>query len=178
VSNELERAADAVVVAALAVQLRTTTSLTPEERAGVAAVVEALASDRETLKTQNAELLAEINRLKAMAHVPGLKRCAKCGFQLLTSTMHVESGALGANNKPVDCLNGCGPMWPVTERQAANEAIDREEKLKAQNADLVEALTHVTDLLNDPGVGDLEQWKRGVREWTSRARALAKAGGK
>jgi uncharacterized protein related to proFAR isomerase len=69
-------------------------------------------------------------------------------------------------------------MWPVTERQAANEAIDREEKLKAQNADLVEALTHVTDLLNDPGVGDLEQWKRGVREWTSRARALAKAGGK
>jgi hypothetical protein len=62
VSNELERAADAVVVAALAAQLRATTSLTPEERAGVAAVVEALASDRETLKTQNAELLAEINR--------------------------------------------------------------------------------------------------------------------
>ena len=51
-------------------------------------------------------------------------------------------------------------------------------KLAAAAPDLAEALERVTELLNDPGVGDHEQWKRDCREWTAKARAaLKKAGG-
>jgi hypothetical protein len=69
--------------------------------------------------------------LKALAYVPGQRRCAKCGFVLVTATIHYPSGGMSADLKPKDCANGCGPMWLVTERQAANESIDREDKLRA-----------------------------------------------
>lgn len=36
---------------------------------------------------------------------------------------------------------------------------------------LVEALENVTLLLNDPGVGDIDEWKRDCKEWTHNARA-------
>lgn len=45
---------------------------------------------------------------------------------------------------------------------------------------LSEALAKVTDLLNDPGVGDIDEWKRDCRTWTFLARAalrLAREGG-
>ena len=43
---------------------------------------------------------------------------------------------------------------------------------------LLTALEKVTELLNDPGVGDHEQWKRDCKEWTCHARkAIAKARG-
>jgi len=47
--------------------------------------------------------------------------------------------------------------------------------LLAAAPDLLAALERVTELLNDPGVGDLEQWKRDCREWTAKARAAVAA---
>jgi len=44
--------------------------------------------------------------------------------------------------------------------------------------ELEEALRLVTDALNDPGVGDIEQWKRDCKIGTAKARAaLAKRPG-
>lgn len=44
---------------------------------------------------------------------------------------------------------------------------------------LLDALQHVTDLLNDPQVGDPAAWKRARRLWTGRARyAIALAEGR
>jgi hypothetical protein len=73
-----------------------------------------------SLKAQLAAVEKERDEARAMAYVPGLRECAKCGCTLVTTTIHVPSGNLSVDRKPKDCPNGCGPTWPVTERQAAN----------------------------------------------------------
>lgn len=84
-----------------------------------------------------------------------------------------------------------GP-WRFTEggcivdaggRTLAYLAAAHEDSLKngpalAALPELLEALRLVTDALNDPGVGDIEQWKRDCKLGTSKARAaIAKATG-
>lgn len=72
-----------------------------------------------------AELEREIARLETLVYVPGVRRCAKCSFRLVSTNLHVPSGGMSANNDPQDCPNGCGPLWRLTERDAGNELIDR-----------------------------------------------------
>lgn len=97
---------------------------------------------------------ARVAELEKLVFVPGLRRCAKCGFVQLSQTLHYPSGALSVNDKPVNCANGCGPMWPVTERQAGNEAIEREEKLQLE----VRAHEHV-DAWALEMLGDIESFE-------------------
>jgi hypothetical protein len=54
--------------------------------------------------------------------VPGVMRCAKCAFQLVRTTLYMSSGTTGpGNSKTEPCPNGCGPLWPVTWKDRANE---------------------------------------------------------
>lgn len=58
-------------------------------------------------------------------HVPGIMRCAKCKFRLTRVSLNVNVGTLTAgDNAPEHCPNGCGPMWPVSWRQEAEENRD------------------------------------------------------
>lgn len=77
-------------------------------------------------------LLDKIEHLEKQVYVPGVTRCAKCGFQLISSTMCAESGKFSANNAPQQCANGCGPMWKVTERDAGNRLCDRMEPIQIE----------------------------------------------
>jgi len=70
-------------------------------------------------------LMKERDEAQRLAYVPGLRRCAKCSLNLISSTFSASDGGITADNSPQDCLNGCGPMWPVTERQAGNDLSDR-----------------------------------------------------
>lgn len=51
--------------------------------------------------------------------VPGHFECAKCSFYLVSNTIYMGSGTIGANNEPQQCSNGCGPMWRVTWKEHA-----------------------------------------------------------
>lgn len=64
-------------------------------------------------------------------HVPGMMRCAKCSFVLVRNVLHAQSGALTAgDNKTEPCPNSCGPLWPMTWRQHAEDMAARcEEQL-------------------------------------------------
>lgn len=64
-------------------------------------------------------LLAERDRLEAARFVPGHFECAKCKFYLVSSTLYVNQGTIGPNEKPQDCSNGCGPMWRVSWMDAS-----------------------------------------------------------
>lgn len=46
---------------------------------------------------------------------PGQMRCPRCNFHLVLSAL--SDG--GAQSEP--CLNGCGPLWPITWREEAQE---------------------------------------------------------
>lgn len=74
-------------------------------------------------------LKARIVELEAQVFVPGLHRCAKCGCKTVCNTLNAVTGTIRADSKPQDCPNGCGPMWPVTEREAGNDMADRLEAL-------------------------------------------------
>lgn len=66
-----------------------------------------------------------LRALDRLAHVPGLTKCDKCGFSLLSNNLHAETGQVSARDEPSVCPNDGTPMRRVTEREAGNELIDR-----------------------------------------------------
>ena len=64
-----------------------------------------------------------LERLVRPDLVPGVVRCAKCSFQLHRTNLHMSNGTTSAGNSETEpCPNGCGPLWPVTWKQWAEEA--------------------------------------------------------
>ena len=62
--------------------------------------------------------------------VPGVMRCAKCEFQLVRQVLAVNLGEVFAgDSKTEPCPNGCGPLWPVTWKQYAEQAMDAAETM-------------------------------------------------
>ncbi len=74
--------------------------------------------------------------MEKLDYVPGHLKCKKCGFHLVSNTLYMQSGTIGANNKPSQCMNGCGPMWRITWKDYANEAVKGANKLAVQRARL------------------------------------------
>jgi hypothetical protein len=109
------------------------TSLQAENAANDAAYKKAhddISANYDALLKRLEDAEAEVERLKALVHVPGAWRCAKCKFTVHKMVMCASSGNVGvkADTKTELCPNGCGPLWPYTERQAGNDAIDRLEE--------------------------------------------------
>ncbi|MFI8981472.1 hypothetical protein [Ectopseudomonas khazarica] len=79
-------------------------------------------------------------KLLAESFIPGQMHCAKCKFQLTKKVLCMGSGTIGAgDNKTGPCPNGCGPLWPVTWKQADQEnqeiigrLCDEQRELRAQ----------------------------------------------
>lgn len=96
------------------------------------AIIDKLVEENKELRQTKREaidgLKAEIVRLEKLVYVPGLWKCAKCGCQLIAHYMQAETGSIAANNDPQECPNECGPMWRVTERDAANAMLKNAEK--------------------------------------------------
>ena len=62
--------------------------------------------------------------------VPGVMRCAKCEFQLVRQVLAVNLGEVFAgDSKTEPCPNHCGPLWPVTWKQYAQQAMDAAESM-------------------------------------------------
>lgn len=81
-------------------------------------------------------------------------------------------GLVQGGERPIARLVSASLMaGSITEREA-------NARLIVAAPDLLEALRLVTDALNDPAVGDYEQWKRDCKIATHKARAaIAKAEG-
>lgn len=68
------------------------------------------------------DLQAENERLKADSLVPGVMHCARCKFQVVRTNLNMSSGTVSAGDSQTEpCPNGCGPLWPVTWKQWAQE---------------------------------------------------------
>lgn len=62
--------------------------------------------------------------------VPGVMRCARCDFKLHRMNLNVNVGTVTAgDNKTEPCPNGCGPLWPVTWKQEADDCMKAAEEL-------------------------------------------------
>ena len=69
---------------------------------------------------------AERDDLAKKVYVPGLWKCAKCGFQLVQRVLRASDGAVGVRDEAgKHCPNDGAPLWRVTERDAGNEMVDR-----------------------------------------------------
>ena len=63
---------------------------------------------------------------------PGVMRCARCKFRLnrINLNVNVNVGTVTAgDNKTEPCPNGCGPLWPVTWKQEADDCMKSAESL-------------------------------------------------
>ncbi|WP_141234411.1 MULTISPECIES: hypothetical protein [unclassified Pseudomonas] len=67
------------------------------------------------------DALAREAALRTESFVPGQARCAECKFQLSRFTLYLDGTTGPADNNPEPCPNGCGPLWPVTWKQRADE---------------------------------------------------------
>lgn len=86
-----------------------------------------------------------------------------------------ERALLGDIDTLRSALHRALQLQQGAEAQAAH-FLTRAERVDYAARELLEALPRVVELLNDPGVGDIDQWKRDCREWTRRSRAaIAKA---
>ncbi len=94
-----------------------------------------------------AESQKRVRELEAEKYIPGSFECPKCKFFCVSSTLHMNTGTIGPNNKPQECSNGCGPMWKVSRKQQADALMERLEK----ESERVRYLTVV--------LGGLVKWK-------------------
>lgn len=72
------------------------------------------------------QTVEELQRLESLVYVPGLWRCPKCQFQLISTDIDASTGAMRANNiQPSHCPN-CPNVWlqRVTEREAGNRLVE------------------------------------------------------
>lgn len=61
--------------------------------------------------------------LRNPLHVPGVMRCARCGLVITRTNLYCRDGTAGPGvNETERCLNGCGPLWPMTWEQRARDA--------------------------------------------------------
>lgn len=96
--------------------------------------------DLDFSKGRVADLVERARQLQQEHYIPGQMHCAKCKFQLTKKVLCMDSGTIGAgDNKTGPCPNGCGPLWPVTWKQADQEnqeiigrLCDEQRELRAQ----------------------------------------------
>ena len=75
------------------------------------------------------------------AFVPGVFRCAKCGFQLIQSNLNATDGMITARDAPGDkCPNDGSPMWRVSWREYAMEQIEGYDRLISEKDAQIAAL--------------------------------------
>ena len=90
--------------------------------------------------------------------VPGVVQCAKCSFQLHRTNLHMSNGTTSAGTSDTEpCPNGCGPLWPVTWKQWAEEAsataerfFDESKEAKKKVDDLAALVRRLAHSLNKP----------------------------
>lgn len=88
--------------------------------------ITAARQDVPKLIASHRSLTARVESLEALVYVPGLWKCAKCGFQLVQRNLNAANGTVTARDNPGDrCPNCDVPLWRVTERDAGNEMSDR-----------------------------------------------------
>ena len=100
---------------------------------------------------------ARIAELESKVLLPGVMRCAKCDFRLLRTTLNLRSGtATAGGSKTEPCPNGCGPLWPVTEREERKELqelVDRyHDRITALEKALEAALRYIKESPCDPDI--------------------------
>lgn len=92
-----------------------------------------------------------------LVYVPGQWRCAKCNYVGMHMIFSATTGDVGvkAAAKTEKCPNGCGPLWPVTERQAGNELCDRMDAIvDERNAAIARATTAESSLAHEKRLSD------------------------
>lgn len=79
--------------------------------------------------------------LRNPLHVPGVMRCARCGLVITRTNLYCRDGTAGTGaNETEICLNGCGPLWPMTWEQRARDADAASERLFEEARKLRDAL--------------------------------------
>jgi hypothetical protein len=73
--------------------------------------------------------------------VPGLWRCAKCGFELSTMNLNVNAGTVTMRDEPGDkCPNDGSPMWRVSYREAYEQLAELANSERFASITVIERL--------------------------------------
>lgn len=105
--------------------------------------IEALARERDTERTARRDAEARAGDATARLYRPGVLRCAKCGFRLVSSILHANTGSISPNDKTENCPNDGAPMWRISWEEDCREAdrlwSEQYERAAAAEAALAQA---------------------------------------
>ncbi len=86
-------------------------------------------SDREQVE-KFWHLIESANRdLEADVYIPGVQKCTKCVFRVVSTNLHVLSDTFSPNDDPQDCPNGCGPLVRVKYKDDYDREGDTADRL-------------------------------------------------
>lgn len=88
-----------------------------------------------------------------LVYVPGVFRCAKCGFRVVQSDLNARDGTVTARDEPGEkCPNDGAPLWRVTYRDDLAEAheqwevqVKRAAEAEAKLSDAYSALRSIAE---------------------------------
>jgi hypothetical protein len=88
----------------------------------------------------------EAEKLNALVYVPGVWRCAKCGFSLTQMNLNAGDGTVTARDEPgTKCPNDGSPMWRVSYRDWAQEMCDQTDAFMERHRAELAAAQRVKD---------------------------------
>jgi hypothetical protein len=104
-----------------------------------------------------------------MKNVPGVMRCAKCKFQIVRTNLYIKQGTTGQGDSKIElCPNGCGPLWPVTWKEWAQEHSNISDRSK-QNTEVALRLMALEQAMEEYMVGPIAYLRARaselLREW-------------
>ena len=98
-----------------------------------------------TLSAAEAALASRQTVSDGLVYVPGVFRCAKCGFRLIQSNLNAVDGSVTARDAPGEpCPNDGAPMWRVSWKQYAEEQIEGYDRLLSEKEAQLTALRQDT----------------------------------
>jgi len=84
--------------------------------------------DQNGLREALARAEARVAELTRQVFVPGMLKCAKCGFVLISANLNAQDGTVTARDTTEHCPNDGAPMWRVSERESGNDMADRADE--------------------------------------------------
>lgn len=110
---------------------------------------EQMSADINAVLEHLATVTRERDKLRHKLYRPGVLRCAKCNFRLISSVLNADTGAIYAQETTEHCPNDGAPMWRVSW----------EEECRASDkwGDDILARATLAEAQRDEAVGALEQ---------------------
>lgn len=102
--------------------------------------------------------------VEAKLYRPGVLRCAKCGFRLVSNVLNAATGNVHVHDTTANCPNDGAPMWRVSWEEECRESDRCWEQQVERAVAAEEALARAGELARSALLADEHQRLEALRK--------------